>query len=112
MWANSSVKCYSHHSEQEEGGGGHDMTELIPEISTVKIAMRVAHIKRDSLAGPDGILRKHVRAFILSVLQANKVCLDTSPNGSFACPGHHAAASCYSCPVLACPTRRVHGGIP
>jgi hypothetical protein len=46
--------------EQEEGGSGRDLTELIPDISTVETAMRVASIKRDTAAVPDGILRKHV----------------------------------------------------
>jgi hypothetical protein len=46
--------------EQEEGGGGRDLIELLSDISTVETAMRVARIKRDTAAVPDGILRKHV----------------------------------------------------
>jgi hypothetical protein len=37
--------------DQDERGGGRDLMELIQDISTVEIAMRVARIKRDSAMG-------------------------------------------------------------
>jgi hypothetical protein len=36
------------------------LCDLIPAISTTEIGTRIARMKRDTAAGPDGILRKHV----------------------------------------------------
>jgi hypothetical protein len=39
---------------------GRDLMYIIPEITTKEVAARIARMKRDTAAGPDGILKKQV----------------------------------------------------
>jgi hypothetical protein len=46
--------------EPEEPGEGTDLHDLIPHVTTEDTAARAARTKRDTAAGPDEIMRKHV----------------------------------------------------
>jgi hypothetical protein len=78
LWGKTNQIRQPFHGVSDENIDSCDLMDIVPDITTKEVAARINRMKRDTAAGPDGILKKHVTQAVTQEILRLLYCLITA----------------------------------